>query len=108
MVGRIELVSPAHREGLAKIAKNEAPSLSWLYEARESQESLNSTEFQELWEGKTRLLDVVDKVPAEYQAYVQLGRFRNALILDELARNERSKLRPFAEVYQLEYYDTNR
>lgn len=108
MVGRIELVSRAHREGLAQVAKNPAPSLAWLYEARESQESLNSTEFQELWEGKTRLLDVVENVPAEYQAYVELGRFRNALILDEMARNENSKLRPFAEVYQLEYYDTNR
>ncbi|HEV7282589.1 MAG TPA: hypothetical protein VGN57_20460 [Pirellulaceae bacterium] len=108
MVGRIELVSPAHREALAKVAKNEDPSLTWLYEARESQESLNAGQFQELWEGKSRLLDVVEKVPEEYQAYVELGRFRNALVLDEIARNENSKLRPFAEVYRLEYYDTNR
>lgn len=108
MVGRIELVSPAHREMLAKVAKQQSPSLTWFYDAYETQENLGATEFQELWEGKSRLLDVIENVPPEYRAYIAMGRFRNALILDDLARNEDSKLRPFAETYRLEYYDTSR
>lgn len=108
MVGRIELVSPAHREALAKIAKQQAPSLTWFYEAYEAQENASSDAFQDLWEGKTRLLDLVKDVPPEYRAYLAMGRFRNALILDDLTQRENSKLRPFADLYRLEYYDTSR
>jgi hypothetical protein len=108
MVGRIELVSPAHREGLAQIAKQQAPSLSWFYEACNIEGNMGSKEFQQLWEGKTRVLDLVENVPENYRAYLAMGRFRNALILDDLMQNENSKLRPFADLYRLEYYDTSR
>jgi hypothetical protein len=58
----------------------------------------------ELWEGKATFQDLKIPVPQEYQAYIDLGRFRNALILDEFTREPKSGIKRFVDAYHLSYY----
>ena len=41
-------------------------------------------------------------MPEDYRAYLQLGRFRNALLLDEAKRNPSGALTTFIERYELD------
>lgn len=103
MVGRIELVTPEHRQLMQRISAERSPDLSWFYDAHERQ-SLDGQALQSVWEGKVRLKNVSVAVPADYRAYIELGRFRNALILDELHRNAGSALSAFAREYRISYF----
>ena len=40
-------------------------------------------------------------MPADYRAYLQLGRFRNALLLDEAKRRPAGALTTFIDRYEL-------
>lgn len=103
MVGRIELVTPEHRQLMQRISEVHNPDLSWFYAARERQ-SVGEQALKSVWEGKARLKDVSVAVPVDYRSYVELGRFRNALILDELNRNPGSALSAFADEYRIGYF----
>ena len=119
MVGRIELVTPDQRDGLQKIAqypaaqiRNEAGLLQTNFygkitfnfsnsrPSREAERRL-SEEMAQVNAGQKSLASFVS-VPQSYQTYLDLGRFRNALILDEARR--RPALTNFISTYRLDAY----
>jgi hypothetical protein len=86
MVGRVEIVSPKQRVLLRKIAAGPASNLNWLLEASRVDATTETAE------------------PADYSAYRDLGRFRNALVLDELKQRPTAALRAFVDGYRLGGY----
>lgn len=119
MVGRIELVTPDQRDGLQKIAQYPAAQIrneAWLLQtnfygkitfnfsnsrpSREAERRL-SEEMAQVNAGQKSLASFVS-VPQSYQTYLDLGRFRNALILDEARR--RPALTNFISTYRLDAY----
>lgn len=103
MVGRIEIVTAGQRELLRTIAESNIADPAWLSNLVRARGDLKA-EWKQVWEGRTRLSDLDVPMPADYRAYVALGRFRNALVLDELAHRPREGLRAFAERYRLRYF----
>jgi hypothetical protein len=103
MVGRVELVTPRQRTLLKKIGSAPVSKINWFYESLNGKSTRNEMMAQ-LWEGKARFHDLNIPVPPDYRSYIDLGRFRNALILDEHARHLQSGLGRFVEAYNLEYY----
>jgi hypothetical protein len=109
MVARIELVTPAQRELLAKIAAGPTSDARWLYERIEAIVQKQGGEaFRSWWEGltsgRTALADAGVTIPPDYQAYLALGRFRNALVLDEQRRRPSAGMDRFIDVYALAGY----
>jgi hypothetical protein len=78
MVGRVEIVSPEQRQLLQRIANGPASQPTW---SRANQ-----------------------PMPPDFRAYEKLGRFRNALLLDEQKRQPTSELQKFISNYGLEGY----
>jgi hypothetical protein len=88
MVGRIELVTPHDREQLKQIAEGPGSEASSL-RPRSPQEATQPRPPE----------------PSDYRAYAQLGRFGNALVLDELKRHPTQSLTQFVNNYDLRGYD---
>ena len=84
MIGRVEIVTPAQREQLKHIAAGPASKRDWMLQPPESCRALAA--------------------PADYEAYQSLGRFRNALVLDELKRRPTPALQTFINNYGLRGY----
>ena len=118
MVGRIELVSPRQRDILRELSSfstnritREATQLLNNFEGplmRASQsderqmQKLNA-EMMRIYEGQSKLSDFVS-VPRTYQLYLDLGRFRNALVLDEVRTRPSQGLAAFIATYGLHAY----
>jgi hypothetical protein len=85
MMGRIELVTPAQRELLQKIAAGPAPDFQKVRPLRNMQVDRSSA-------------------PPLYRTYLDLGRFRNALVLDEQKRRPTDALGEFIQKGELEAY----
>lgn len=85
MMGRIELVTPAQRELLRKIAAGPAP------------------DFQKVRPLKNMQVDRSSSPPL-YRTYLDLGRFRNALVMDEQKRRPTEALGEFIQKGGLEAY----
>ena len=106
MVGRIELVTARQRELLAAVAAGPTSDSRWFYEQFGPAGGGDSDEFWELWSkitsGRASLLDADLELPPDYRAYVELGRFRDALVLDELARRPTEGLRAFVGSYGIQ------
>ena len=81
MVGRVEIVTPEQRTLLREIAAGPASKSDWMYQ-----------------EDKKRA------EPADYRAFQSLGRFRNALVLDELKRRPTEPMQTFVNNYSLAGY----
>jgi hypothetical protein len=99
MVGRIEIVTPQQRDLLARIAAQPnlpfpAGELSEMYRA-------DSDLYRHLTRGETKVTELGLSLPESYLAYLELGRMRNALILEELALRPTQYLRAFISQYQL-------
>lgn len=107
MVGRIELVPPRHRELLGRISAGPASQPDWVQAAREQ---LGPREqdlyYREDWylntDGNPTAQRLLASMPSDYRAYLELGRFRNALLLDEAKRRPTPALTTFIERYELE------
>jgi len=84
MVGRIELVTPELRQLLRQIANAPVPTKPWA----------SLTNNGVAWEYKGNMPP----------AYRDLGRFRNALVLDESRKRPTEPLRAFIEIYGLQAY----
>jgi hypothetical protein len=107
MVGRIELVTPGQRERLQEMARftplqiqQEFGKMSTNFLASAA---VSGSEWQQLAEGRKRLADVIP-VPRTYQTYLDLGRFRNALVLDQAKRDPTAGLTNFIAAYHLQAY----
>jgi hypothetical protein len=108
IIGRIEVVTPFQRERLMRIGRTTPASGMWLNAAIQKALANTSDKYREDWyrdvfSGQRSLLDVNIEMPPEFRDYLQLGRFRNALILDELTRHPSANLQKFVETYALEY-----
>jgi hypothetical protein len=102
MFGRIELVTPQQRELLKQISAGPVQNTSWFYNVESDQR--RREKMAQLWESKAGFQDLKIPVPREYQAYIDLGRFRNALILDAFTRAPKSGIKRFVDAYHLSYY----
>lgn len=106
MVGRIELVTPEHRRLLADIARGPGSDPTWFFAALKAFNGGRNDIYREDWykrltEGKQSLQSLHIAIPRDYREYLELGRFRNALILDEQSRRPSDTLRKFIDTYEL-------
>jgi hypothetical protein len=93
MIGRIELITPEQRAALGRIAAGPAPNLhEWM---RQLNIDLNRS--SKVSSGEKPLAYLVTEggpaIPELYQTYLDLGRFRNALLLDEYKRRPTESLK---------------
>ncbi len=109
MVGRIELVTPEQRKVLQQLAglstntiNSEAAQLSKELSKKFSQ---NHNGLIPVYSGQEALSAIVS-VPASYQLYLDLGRFKNALLLDEAKARPTAGLADFISTYHLNTYQT--
>jgi hypothetical protein len=112
MIGRIEIVTPQQRQTLTQIAVGPASDGKWANEesgAARAKTLDTATKkaddpevAQAIAEGRRPALAGNKDVPADYLAYLSLGRFRNALVLDEVKRHPTPELRKFVANYQLQ------
>jgi hypothetical protein len=107
MIGRIEIVTPQQRALLAAIAKGPASnSGQWLFAALKQAggggpDYYKQPGYMQVVTGQTSLQSLPINMPGDYRAYLQLGRFRHALLLDELHRKPTAALTQFASNYGL-------
>lgn len=111
MVGRIEIVTSAQRELLAHISQGPAPEL-WRMRGKTGDAESdffkrpeNVKLFDEVMAGTKPLHDLGLEVPDIYWDYLKLGRFRNALILDEQRQRPSAELAKFIEVNRFGAYE---
>jgi hypothetical protein len=107
MVGRIEIVTPRQRDLLRQIARGPVSDSAWVQEAMKKaaggrEDFYREEWYQKLMNGERSLTSLNIEIPNDYRAYLSLGRFRNALILDEQQRHPSATLAKFIEAYDLE------
>jgi hypothetical protein len=107
MVGRIEIVTPRQRDLLRQIARGPVSDSAWVQEAMKKaaggrEDFYREEWYQKLMNGERSLTSLNVEIPNDYRAYLSLGRFRNALILDEQQRHPSATLAKFIEAYDLE------
>jgi hypothetical protein len=95
MVARLELISRKQRELLKELSKLEIREVAWLEEARKS------PNFGQLLAGRSDFGDLGVKIPPDFQAYLDLGRFRNALVIAEEKQRPNKALTSFVNAYGL-------
>ena len=104
MIGRIEIVAPGQRMLLKQLAHSPISKTSWLSEELGKFPPKKRREmWRQLIEGKQSLDDFDLRVPNDYRTFLKLGRFRDALILDELARRPTEALKKFVKNYRLNF-----
>lgn len=107
IVGRIELVSPEQRALLKIIGKGPVPHPRkdiWLKAHNATREKGDNIAWQDLVSGSRTFESLGIELPAVFRAYLDLGRFRDALILDELKRAPTPELTEFAKTFKIESY----
>jgi hypothetical protein len=107
MVGRIEIVTPAQRDALHRIGQGNVSDPRWLDAAMKKfsggrEDFYREEWYQQVMAGTKSLLSMDIEMPDDYRAYLSLGRFRNALILDEAAHNPTASLTQFIKQYDLQ------
>lgn len=95
MIGRIELVSDAQRAALDRLATATIGEADWV------ERIPNSPALDKFLAGRTDFGDLGTPIPSEYQLYLKLGRFRNALVTAEEARTGSASLTRFIDAYHL-------
>jgi hypothetical protein len=107
MVGRIELVTPQQRNNLHDLSRfsmariqSDATRMRFSFQLATM---ADNKEWERLGSGRTPLSSAIS-VPKTYQTYLDLGRFRNALILDEAAHHPTPSLTNFIATYRLQGY----
>jgi hypothetical protein len=106
MVGRIELVTPRHRELLKQISAGPVSTPDWVQAAREQLGPREQEQYyREDWylntAGNPTAQRLLASMPKDYRAYLELGRFRNALLIDESKRRPTPELTTFIDRYEL-------
>jgi hypothetical protein len=99
MVGRIELVSPEQRALLDRLAQTATSDGTWVRQV------YNSPHARSFFSGHSEFEDLGVTPPSDYQMYLALGRFRNALVLAEVRERPTENLRKFISTYQLRPFE---
>lgn len=108
MIGRIEIITPEQRALLSAIARGPASNPEkWLNVAMKKaldgpESAYRDALYASVIAGQATLQSAHVEMPDDYRAYLQLGRFRNALILDEQRRRPAPALATFVKNYELE------
>jgi len=102
MIGRLELVTPAQRGCLLRIATAKDCSTKWYFDWLKKNPDAAKRFQQRRKEGDLQSLrrDCV-QIPDNYLAYLELGRFRNALVLDHYNRTGDPNIHKFIQTYDL-------
>jgi hypothetical protein len=95
MMGRIELISEGQRQLLKKLSSMPASDPDWVDKIG------NSPNARKFREGRSNFGDLGVKIPEDYQTYLDMGRFRNALVLAEQKARPTRQLEEFIFRYQL-------
>jgi hypothetical protein len=102
MIGRLELITPAQRARLTRISGTKAPDATWYQDWAQKNPEAWKRFLAKRQEGNLHSLREENiRIPDDYLAYLELGRFRNALVLDELQRRPTDGLRKFVDAYDL-------
>jgi hypothetical protein len=120
MVGRIELVTPRQRQDLAAISRFSADQIQQEYVrfyssyiGRLVSAVTNQVSGQDMRELNQEMAQVdagqkplasFASIPKTYQTYLDLGRFRNALILEQAKEHPTQGLNNFIATYRLQAY----
>ncbi|HZZ27612.1 MAG TPA: hypothetical protein VFE46_06350 [Pirellulales bacterium] len=96
MMGRIELVSPEQRALLKQLANSAISTDAWI------KAMPHSPAAQKFFAGRSDFGDLGVAIPPDYQLYLSLGRFRNALLNDEQAHHPSAALAKFITNYSLQ------
>jgi hypothetical protein len=99
MVGRIELISAEQRALLDRLAKMPASDPQWISKIQ------NSENRNRFFSGHSDFGDLGVSIPDDYQTYLDLGRFRNALVLERQRREPSDSLAKFIDAYDLQSFD---
>ena len=92
MVGRIELVTPQQRTLISKIAAGPTSSHEWMTQIPKSKN-------RDLFYAGKPFGSLGVEIPTDYQQYLELGRFRNAL----LAAEDKSRPTPALSTFMRNY-----
>lgn len=110
MIGRIEIVTRGQRALLARIAAGPAEEL-WKMRGvtADSQSDFfknpeNTRHWNEVMSGRLPYRELGLPIPAIYADYLALGRFRNALLLDEEKRRPTAALTEYIQKNRFEVY----
>jgi hypothetical protein len=95
MIGRLELISDEQRALLDRLAKAASSDGRWLEQAQES------PALDRFLAGRTDFGDLGVTIPPDYQMYLALGRFRNALVAHEESVRPTETLTRFIDTYEL-------
>jgi hypothetical protein len=98
MMGRIELVSDEQRALLDRLSAVAISKPDWISKIWESP---NARSFLT---GHSDFGDLGVQIPPDYQMYLALGRFRNALVIARLHEKPTESLQKFVSTYQLEQF----
>ena len=110
MMGRIELISPTQRQSLTRIANGPVSTRGWFdqfvkdhigYQVDDTRyvERPGGSEIQMRLHEKGIFARLKVPVPADYQAYLALGRFRDALLWETQSRTPSPELARFLRTY---------
>jgi len=103
MIGRLELISPKQRAALKRIGVAKNPSAAWYQEWVAKNPDAWKRFQQKREEGNLQALrEEKIEIPDDYRAYLELGRFRNAIVLDQLERSGTEGLQKFVDAYDLQ------
>ena len=100
MIGRLELIGDGQRALLDRLAKTAASDGKWVDEIPESAAR------ERFLAGRTDFGDLGVAIPADYQMYLALGRFRNALVTHQERMTPTASLMTFINNYQLHPFRT--
>jgi hypothetical protein len=105
MIGRVELISDSQKATLDKLAKADGIGDEWLEKL-----AWDSPARKKLLAGRSDFGDLGVKIPPHFRLYLELGRFRNALVTAEEQKRGKDKtsLTRFINTYQLHPYRPSR
>jgi hypothetical protein len=105
MIGRVELISDHQKATLDKLAKADGIGSQWIDKL-----GWDSPDRRKMKEGRANFKDLSVKIPPHFQLYLDLGRFRNALVVAEEAKRGQNKtsLTKFVDSYQLRPFQLER
>jgi len=103
MIGRIEMLNNRQRELLSIINHGPTSNPDWFWLKIKSQDQLDTldAELGEVANGTREASEVSLKVPADYAAYLQLGRFRDSIVANASTATGNEQIRKFTVNYRL-------
>lgn len=104
MVGRIEIVTPEQRALLAQIASSPVVTFPGAAVQKALDSRAGNETYRLLLKGKMTVADLGVPLPESFLAYLELGRMRNALLLNELVVRPTALLKQFVDTYRLAGY----